>query len=294
MKIRTIAMALFVIVTASSASADPVERRVIVAPGVALRSIETGRATAAPIIFISGWSTGADIWHDQIARFAPTHRVIAFDPRSQGDSTKTTGGNTPEQRAADLHALLTARRVDRPVLVGWSQAAQDIAAYVLKYGTGGLAGIVLVDAAVSEGSKGIAARPKQSAFQFGLFGTYLSNQEAYLRGMFDAIISKPQRSEFVDGAVATAMKTPSSIGLSMLVSDMFTIDRTAALGKIECPALIVAARSSPELEQQEAEAKKIKKARFVQIDDSAHAVFLDQPDRFAAALSDFLRSLERR
>jgi len=278
--------------TAIPASADPAERRVAVEQGVTLRVIEAGKATARPIVFIPGWSTGADIWRAQIDRFAGKYRVIAFDPRSQGDSTKVTIGNTPEQRAADLHAVLSSLHIRRPVLVAWSQAVQDTAAYVLKYGTRDLAGIVLVDAAVSDGSKGIAERPKQAAFQFGLFGTYLSDQQAYLRGMFGAIISKPQPRQMIESAVATGMKTPPSVGMSMLVSDMFTLDRTAALGKIDCPVLIVAAGQSFELGQQRAEAKAIQNARFVEIDDSAHAVFIDQPERFASALSDFLGTLE--
>jgi microsomal epoxide hydrolase len=87
------------------------------------------------------------------------------------------------------------------------------------------------------------------------------------------------------------MKTPPSIGMSMLVSDMFTLDRTAALAKMDCPVLIVAAGSSSELDRQKAEAKLIKNARFVEIDDSAHAVFIDQPERFASALADFLKTI---
>jgi microsomal epoxide hydrolase len=90
------------------------------------------------------------------------------------------------------------------------------------------------------------------------------------------------------------MKTPPSIGIAMLVSDMFTIDRRPALAKMDCPVLIIAAATSAELGQQKAEASAIKGARFVEIDESAHAVFLDQPDRFAAALSEFLESIERR
>jgi microsomal epoxide hydrolase len=292
LRTRTFLAALLTIsAVATPVSARPIVRRIPVAREVTLRTIEGGKVTARPIVFIPGWSTGADIWARQIDRFAPAYRVIAFDPRSQGESSKVADGNTPEQRAADLNALLKARHIKRPVLVGWSQAVQDIAAYVLRYGTGDLSGIVLVDAAVSDGPKGIIGRPKDIAFQFGLFETYLSNQRAYLNGMFGAIISKPQPAGVIERHVATAMKTPPSIGMSMLVSDMFTLDRTAALAKMDCPVLIVAAGSSSELDRQKAEAKLIKNARFVEIDDSAHAVFIDQPERFASALADFLKTI---
>ena len=293
MKILILIGALLGIALSSPALGAAVERRIAVAPGVTLRSIEAGRGTGLPIVFIPGWSAGADIWRNQLERFESSHRVIAFDPRSQGESTKTTSGNTPEQRAADLHVLLAELHVNRPVLVGWSQAAQDLAAYASQYGTSDLAGIVLVDAAVSAGAGSIVEEPKQAASQFGLFGTYLSDQAAYLRGMFRAIISKPQPTGVIENAIETAMKTPPSIGMSMLVSDMFTIDRTPALAKMDCPVLIIAAGNSFDLQRQKDETKAIKNARFVQIDDSAHAVFIDQPDRFAAALSDFLATLRR-
>jgi microsomal epoxide hydrolase len=282
-------------VSAPVLAAPTAEKRLAVEPGVMLRVVEAGRATKEPpIVFIPGWSTGADIWRDQIRHFDGKHRVVSFDPRSQGQSTKTPNGNTPEQRAADLHFLLVREHIKRPVLVGWSQAVQDIAAYVLRYGTDDLSGIVLVDAAISDGASGIAERPKEAAFQFGLFGTYLGSQEDYLRGMFAAIVSRPQPPRIIDRAVAVAMETPPSIGMAMLVSDMFTVDRRSALGRISCPVLIVAAAGSSELDRQRAEANSIKTARFVQIEDAAHAVFLDQPDRFAAVLEDFLADLRGR
>src|SRR5436853_2125056 len=46
-----------------------------------------------------GWNAGAGIWRQQVNAFSKTHRVIAIDPRSQGESTKTTTGNTPKTRA---------------------------------------------------------------------------------------------------------------------------------------------------------------------------------------------------
>ena len=266
---------------------------VAVAPGVKLHTVESGPPTAGPpIVFIPGWSAGAEIWQGQVDRFDDRFRVLSFDPRSQGRSSKATEGNTPEQRAVDLHELLAKKRVHRPVLVAWSQAAQDVAAYVLRYGTTDVSGIVLVDAAIADGASGIAERPKEAARQFQFFGIYLRDQEAYLRGMFGAIVSKPQPPGAIDRFVVTAMKTSPSTGIAMLVSDLFTADRTGALARMDCPVMIVAAGSSPELATQKAQAEAIKSARFVQVDDAAHAVFLDQPERFAAALAGFMDEIE--
>ncbi|HJX82350.1 MAG TPA: hypothetical protein VJ248_09990, partial [Candidatus Udaeobacter sp.] len=62
-------------------------RMVEVGDSVSLRVIEAGKSGDGPVlVFIPGWSTGADIWHRQIDTFAKKHRVIAFDPRSEGES----------------------------------------------------------------------------------------------------------------------------------------------------------------------------------------------------------------
>jgi microsomal epoxide hydrolase len=268
-----------------------------VGEGVSLRVIEAGKAASGPtLVFIPGWSTGADIWRRQIDAFSKTHRIIALDPRSQGESTKTTTGNTPEMRAQDLHTLLERLSARRPVLIGWSQGVQDVAAYVERYGTKDLIGIVLVDAAVSDGADGMAARPQQTAAQFKMFAVYQTHQQEFLRGMMKAIISKPQPDGAIDRLVDMGMKTPPDIGIAMLVADMFGVDRTAALAKIDCPTLIIASAKSSELARQQAMAGQVRAglalhARFEKIEDAAHAVFLDQPDRFDELLGKFVNEL---
>jgi len=267
-------------------------RMVEVAEGVSVRVIEAGKPGAQPtLVFIPGWSTGADIWRQQIDRFVPTYRVIAFDPRSQGESTKTTNGNTPEMRARDLHALLERLGVQRPLLIGWSQGVQDVAAYIERYGSKDLAGIVLVDAAISDGADGMAARPQETAAQFKMFAVYQAHQEEYLHGMMQAIISKPQSDGAIDQLVRTGMKTPPDIGVAMLIADMFGVNRTPAFEKIDCPMLIIASEKSGELARQQAAANQIPLARFEKIEDTAHAVFLDQPDRFNELLASFAAKL---
>lgn len=281
----------------TQANASPISQRsesrmIKTAEGVQLRVVEAGKQGAAPpLVLIPGWSMSVEVWQHQIDVFAKDRRVIAFDPRSQGQSTKTVTGNTPEVRAQDLHALLTSLHVRRPVLVGWSQGVQDVAAYIDQYGSEGLAGIVLVDSPVSDGAAAIATKPQATAAQFGRLGIYAAHQQDYLRGMLAAIISKPQPTGLIDGLVVNGMKTPPSTGVAMLVADLYGVDRTSALAKIDCPTLVIAAASSPELDAQQAMAKQIRGARFQSIDDAGHAVFLDQPERFDALLRSFLTSL---
>ncbi len=179
----------------------------------------------------------------------------------------------------------------RPVLIGWSQGVQDIAAYVERYGTKELAGIVLVDAAISDGADGMAARAQETAAQFKMFAVYQAHQQEYLGGMMRAIISNPQSDGAINQLVSTGMKTQPDIGVAMLIADMFGVNRTPALKKIDCPTLIIASTKSFELSRQQAAVNRIPHARFEKVDDAAHAVFIDQPDRFDELVISFVAKL---
>lgn len=266
-----------------------VERRVVVAPGVSLHVVDAGasRSNSASVVLIPGWSTGATIWHDVITELKRTRRVIAVDPRSQGESTVTLHGNTPEQRAKDLHVLLNRLRVARPVLVGWSQGAQDVAAFVSEFGDTSVSGLVFVDSPVSDGAAALTSRPTEAEPLFRRIALYETYQPEYLDGMFKAIMlhaSVAQRRTFV----TTGMRTPTSIGISELLADFYGPDRTAVLAKIKVPTLVVASAQSPELESQRLMAGRIAGARFETVADAGHAVFIDQPAQFNALLAEFL------
>jgi non-heme chloroperoxidase len=126
-----------------------------------------------------------------------------------------------------------------------------------------------------------------------MLAVYQAHQEEYLRGMMGAIISKPQPEGAIDRFVATGMKTPPTIGIAMLVADLFGVNRTAALKKINCPTLIIASAKSGELARQQTGAGQIPHAHFEKIEDAAHAVFLDQPARFNELLEKFVKDLSK-
>ena len=47
------------------------------------------------ILFVPGWTMPAWIWQSQIDYFAHDYRVVAMDPRSQGQSSQTSDGLYP-------------------------------------------------------------------------------------------------------------------------------------------------------------------------------------------------------
>src|SRR5918993_1503784 len=47
------------------------------------------------LLFVPGWMTPGWIWEYQLAHFAKNYRVVAMDPRSQGESSKPAEGHYP-------------------------------------------------------------------------------------------------------------------------------------------------------------------------------------------------------
>jgi microsomal epoxide hydrolase len=274
------------------AAACAAERMVTTAPGVEIHVVDVGPKNAlAPLVLVPGWTMPASIWSEQVSRFGKARRVIALDPRSQGASTKTATDNTPDARARDIKAVLDQAGAERVVLVGWSQGVQDVAGFVNQFGTARLAGVVLVDSAISEGAAGVAANPQAASRPLRMLDIYARAPEDYLRGMLDAIIVTPQGKAKIDGLVAEGMKTPPATGVAMLVADLFGADRSGAAAKLDVPVLVVTSSRALDLEAQKAMAAKIPGARQETVADAGHAVFVDQPEKFDALLAGFLEAL---
>jgi pimeloyl-ACP methyl ester carboxylesterase len=102
--------------------ASPVERRIAVAPGVALHVEERrGDPSAAPFVLVHGLASNARLW-DGVAEqlHALGHTVIAIDQRGHGRSDAPDAGYELATAVADLLALMGALGVLRPVLAGQS------------------------------------------------------------------------------------------------------------------------------------------------------------------------------
>jgi microsomal epoxide hydrolase len=291
---RITALALGIMgLSVAQAASGPRDLFVDASPHVQIHVRVAGAASSKhPLVLIPGWRLTTAIWKQQVTTFSRDREVIVVDPRSQGDSTKTNDGDTPEQRARDLDAVLRQLKVGSIVLVGWSQGVQDVAAYVEQFGTRSLGGIVLVDSTVSHGAAAISQSPGFAAQQLGLFALYADDPQNYTRGMMRAIIKHPLPQPQFDALVADALKTPTAIGEAMLVADLFGIDRSPALAKFDRPTLVIASASSQELDAQKAMASSLPQGRFEIMQDAGHAVFVDQPERFDRLLAAFLAQID--
>src|SRR6201988_3846572 len=98
-----------------------------------------------PAVLIHGWPWSGASWEKQTAALlAAGHRVITYDRRGFGRSSKPAVGYNYDTFAADLNALLRGLDLTDVSLVGHSMGTGEITRYIGKYGTKRLRKAVLI------------------------------------------------------------------------------------------------------------------------------------------------------
>jgi len=100
-----------------------------------------------PVVFSHGWPLDADAFEDQMFFLASRgYRCIAHDRRGHGRSTQTWGGNDMDTYADDLATLVGKLKLKDVIHVGHSTGGGEVARYIGRHGTKGVAKAVLIGA----------------------------------------------------------------------------------------------------------------------------------------------------
>jgi non-heme chloroperoxidase len=238
------------------------------------------------ILFVPGWTMPAWIWQKQIDYFSKHYRVVAMDPRSQGESTITSEGLYPAARARDIKAVVDHLHLAPVVLVGWSMAVTELAAYIDQFGTRDLAGLVFVD----DNFGGLAPGEGQADLLFvaQILASREKNTEAFVHNL---CFKKPQPADYLNRVVAACMHTPTSDAVALLVGK-YAADYRSAAAKMDKPALFCYADSPymPAAAQQQIQ-QSVKGSRLEVFHGDGHALFVDDADHFNSVLDNFLNGL---
>src|ERR1700747_306457 len=92
--------------------------------------------SGSPVVLIHGWPLSGASWEKQTAALlAAGHRVITYDRRGFGRSSKPAVGYNYDTFAADLDAVLSTLNLTDVSLVGFSMGTGEVTRYMGKYGT---------------------------------------------------------------------------------------------------------------------------------------------------------------
>jgi len=99
------------------------------------------------VMLIHGWPLSLRSWEKQVpALIDAGYRVIAYDRRGFGDSSKPTTGYNYDVLADDLQKIMTRLDLHDVTLVGFSMGGGEVARYLSKYGAGRVSNAVFMAA----------------------------------------------------------------------------------------------------------------------------------------------------
>src|SRR6516225_4956904 len=80
-----------------------------------------------PVILIHGYPLSGASWEKQLpALLEAKHRVVTYDRRGFGKSSQPTTGYDYDTFAQDLHRVITALKLDKVTLVGFSMGGGEV------------------------------------------------------------------------------------------------------------------------------------------------------------------------
>jgi non-heme chloroperoxidase len=257
------------------------DRFVQTGDGIKIHCLEKGHGRS--ILFIPGWTMPGEIWAPQINHFSSGFRVVAMDPRCQGESSQTSAGLDPASRARDIKAVVDKLKLAPVALVGWSSAVNEIASYVDQFGTATIRGIVLVD-----GIAGIDLPAGMKAEDLPFLAMMRKDRATFADKLVRGLFKKPQSESYFKRLTASSLRTPTEAAYALSVASTKT-DNRAALNKIDKPTLIIRV-TIPELAAADMQ-KRIKNSKVEFFADAGHAAFVDDPIRFNTLLDHFLKEV---
>lgn len=249
--------------------------------GVRLHYLEAGPPAAHTLVFVPGWTMPAWIWMPQIQAFARNYRVIAFDPRGQGDSAVPAAGYEPVRRGRDVAELLTRLGSGPVVILGWSLGVLDTLAAIHVAGDRGIAGLVLVDNSVGE-----EPPPAPSPAGPPHAGPPPSHPAA-MRQFVSHMFHQPQPAAYLERLTEASLHTPEAASRSLLAYPVPRAYWKQAVYATKVPLLYVI---RPRWSGQADNLLRNRPNTAVEVfHDAGHALFVDEPGRFNGVTDRFLR-----
>jgi non-heme chloroperoxidase len=254
--------------------------------------------SGSPVVLIHGWPLSGASWEKQTnALLAAGYRVITYDRRGFGRSSKPSVGYNYDTFAADLDKVLKKLDLKKVVLVGFSMGSGEVTRYLGKYGAKRVRKAVLI------GTLGpCLVKAKDNAE--GVDAKVFDDIKAAIRKDRPAFLMEFLRNFYnydVTGGTLVSERVlednwnvavgASAIGTVACV-DCWIEDFRKNVAKNTVPTLILhgdADRILPPDASSRRQAKMIKNVKYVELPGGPHGVLWTHADRINAELLSFLK-----
>jgi non-heme chloroperoxidase len=260
----------------------------------------TDQGSGQPVVLIHGFPLDGESWGKQQAVLLDAgYRVIAYDRRGFGRSSKPGTGYDYDTFASDLHTLLEQLDLERTILVGFSMGTGEIARYLATYGServakaaflGSLEPYLLVTDDNPDG-----AGPQE--FFDGIVASVKEDRYAFIAGFYKDFYNLDENlgSRISQEALDASIQVATYAGNTALAAAPLTwpTDFRADIPKIDVPALIVHGTADNIL-PIDATGRRFRdllpQATYIEIDGAPHGMLWTHGAEINEALLAFLRA----
>jgi pimeloyl-ACP methyl ester carboxylesterase len=248
-----------------------------------------------PLVLLHGFPLTRHLWDAQLGRdrevLIPICRVITPDLRGFGESASLARDDAPltmARHADDVVALLDALGIDRAIVGGVSMGGYVTLALWHRHPDRVLA-LVLADTRAAADTEQARAR-RAAVIALARAEGALAVADAQVTGALGATTRRthPALVHRVRDMMATvSVRTMIAAQEGMLARD----DATAWLGDIDVPTLLVVGDEDAitPVKEMRAMRERIAGSTLVVIEQSGHLSPVEQPERFDAAVAEFVR-----
>jgi len=250
------------------------------------------------VVLIHGYPLSGASWEKQTAALLDAgFRVITYDRRGFGQSSKPTTGYNYDTFAEDLRKLVTQLELRDFALVGFSMGGGEVARYLGRYGSKGVSKAVFI-ASVPPFLLKTPDNPKglDSSVFDGIQKAIAADRYAFFTEFFknfyntDLLLGKRVSEQVVQSSWSVAAGASATASLACVPT--WHEDFRKDLSRIDVPTLVIhgdADRIVPFPASGQLTAKLVRGARLVWVKDGPHCITWTHSDEVNAALLDFLK-----
>lgn len=236
------------------------------------------------LVFVHCWACDRHLWDEQVAAFAPRHRVVTLDLAGHGESGRTRAEWTIPAFGEDVRAVVEALDLRSVVLIGHSLGGPVILEAATRM-PARVAALVPVDTLLNVGER---SQPEEvDAFLAPFRADYKAASAKFVREWMFVPASDPKLVQRIAAQAASAAPEMSIDTLR----HAWLYDARPALRQIKAPIRALNADKFPtHLDAARAEAPQFDAVIMTGV---GHYLMLEDPQRFDRMLGEVISNVSR-
>jgi 3-oxoadipate enol-lactonase len=257
-----------------------------------------GKEEGYPVLLIHGFGVKKEVWMAQVGDLSQHFKVISFDNRGAGKSTRPSG-TTMEMFADDTKNFLDYLKIEKAHVMGWSLGGMIAQNFILKYPekVNKLVLICTVPGYPTEEGPEIYKKMRLHELEIGPEKAFWETARANFHAKYRREMEKDPKKKFFgiwspeDFIKMTSTDPATSQDIINQTEALKTHKTFARLKEIKSPTLLISAshdRLTPKITMEQMH-QEIPNSTFVLIENSGHFAPMTRTPEVNKAILDFLK-----